>query len=560
MTIYNVNLGIGWASSGVEYAQYYRSQIFEYLKLDARFIFTDMIKHETLQHLTANLGLRDDQIIWLYQYFSDIPIQATTVALEDVLDQFPEPPSRIVKEESVQKCFFGEPGQENFYLTCYMKAPDQNLVERVEYVSRGCLIRKDYYTSCRLFTEYYVPRDNQACLFQRRFYNQDGSICLDEIIDGDNVVYRLPDQIFYSKETFLKYFFDCLNFSEDDVILIDRSTGTGQAILNSRGKARVGCIVHADHYSNNYSDDRYILWNNYYEFEFHYARDIDFFICATQAQTDLLRRQFRHYCGFAPEIRTIPVGCLNELRRPEGDRKPYSLITASRLASEKHVDWLVEAVSMAKKSLPDLSFDIYGTGGEENLIRQRIKELGATDYIRLKGHQLLDDVYKNYQLYISASTSEGFGLSLLEAIGSGLPIVGFDVPYGNPTFIEPGKSGFLVDWSEDAKHSDLIQALADAIVQCYKQDINSLTLGAYEKAEEFTLEAVAAKWQELLQDFRPIHPEREEKDLLAQGSGSEGAVLLPAPESSDLLKDLPGIRASVLGNPIRYEREATSHA
>lgn len=29
MTVYNINLGIGWASSGVEYAQAYRSTIFK---------------------------------------------------------------------------------------------------------------------------------------------------------------------------------------------------------------------------------------------------------------------------------------------------------------------------------------------------------------------------------------------------------------------------------------------------------------------------------------------------------------------------------------------------
>ena len=28
MTVYNINLGIGWASSGVEYAQAYRAKIF----------------------------------------------------------------------------------------------------------------------------------------------------------------------------------------------------------------------------------------------------------------------------------------------------------------------------------------------------------------------------------------------------------------------------------------------------------------------------------------------------------------------------------------------------
>ena len=93
----------------------------------------------------------------------------------------------------------------------------------------------------------------------------------------------------------------------------------------------------------------------------------------------------------------------------------------------------------APKELPELSFDIYGKGGEEGKLRSLIDELGAADYIHLKGHANLEEIYKNYEVYLSASTSEGFGLTLMEAIGSGLPIIGFDVPYGNQTFVTEGK-------------------------------------------------------------------------------------------------------------------------
>ena len=78
MTIYNFNLGIGWASSGVEYAQTYRSQVFRNLGLDAKFIFMEMIKSENIIHLTRNIGFKDEEIIWLYQYFSDIKLSETT--------------------------------------------------------------------------------------------------------------------------------------------------------------------------------------------------------------------------------------------------------------------------------------------------------------------------------------------------------------------------------------------------------------------------------------------------------------------------------------------------
>ena len=43
MIVYNINLGIGWASSGVEYAQAYRAQILRRIQQPAKFIFMDMI-------------------------------------------------------------------------------------------------------------------------------------------------------------------------------------------------------------------------------------------------------------------------------------------------------------------------------------------------------------------------------------------------------------------------------------------------------------------------------------------------------------------------------------
>ena len=43
------------------------------------------------------------------------------------------------------------------------------------------------------------------------------------------------------------------------------------------------------------------------------------------------------------------MGSVDKLRKPEGERKPFSIITASRLANEKHVDWLAKAVVKAKE-------------------------------------------------------------------------------------------------------------------------------------------------------------------------------------------------------------------
>ena len=52
--VYNFNLGIGWASSGVEYAQAYRARVLRSIGQEAKFIFTDMDSQKPLCRLAYN--------------------------------------------------------------------------------------------------------------------------------------------------------------------------------------------------------------------------------------------------------------------------------------------------------------------------------------------------------------------------------------------------------------------------------------------------------------------------------------------------------------------------
>lgn len=94
MTVYNINLGIGWASSGVEYAQVYRAQLLRNIHQPAKFVFMDMILADNIQHLTENIGFKNDEIIWLYSYFTDIKIAPTTYTIDQVLAGFAGKPTR----------------------------------------------------------------------------------------------------------------------------------------------------------------------------------------------------------------------------------------------------------------------------------------------------------------------------------------------------------------------------------------------------------------------------------------------------------------------------------
>ena len=103
-----------------------------------------------------------------------------------------------------------------------------------------------------------------------------------------------------------------------------------------------------------------------------------------------------------------------------------------------------------------------GKGGEN--LQDLIDTLGANDYIHLRGNADLRDVYPQYELYVTTSQWETFGLTLMEAVGAGLALVGFDARYGNPTFIKDGENGYLVPYSETMDEGPLVSQMADKIV------------------------------------------------------------------------------------------------
>ncbi len=290
-----------------------------------------------------------------------------------------------------------------------------------------------------------------------------------------------------------------LHLTDKDTVIVDRTTGIGQAIFENVKDAKLGIVIHADHFSEGSTDENNILWNNYYEYSFRMCDKVDFYITATMAQKVLVEKQFEKYLGKKPKVVNIPVGSLDELKYPTKPRRKHALITASRLAGEKHCDWLALAAIEAKKSVLDLSLDIYGKGTEEGKIRNIIRDNHAEDYIRLMGQQDLSEVYLDYEAYVSASQSEGFGLTLLEAVGSGLPMIGFDVRYGNQTFIDPGENGYRIQISDTMDTKEKIKLLAEAMTDLFtKADWDEYSTHSYEIARDYLTKEVKEKWEKLI--------------------------------------------------------------
>ena len=108
--------------------------------------------------------------------------------------------------------------------------------------------------------------------------------------------------------------------------------------------------------------------------------------------------------------------------------QPYRIITAARLDTKiKGQDIIIRAIHQLPDDLrKKCVVDIYGEGSDRHLLEQMIKQYGLEEYVHLKGNisnrQLLT-LLKDYDLSIHASRIEGFGLSAVESMGCGLPVI-----------------------------------------------------------------------------------------------------------------------------------------
>ena len=85
---------------------------------------------------------------------------------------------------------------------------------------------------------------------------------------------------------------------------------------------------------------------------------------------------------------------------------------------------------------------------------------------------------------------------MIEAMSLGLPIVSFDCPTGPAEVIEDGHSGVLVpDGDVDGLAEAMLRVVEDAGYR------SALAAGASERARDFTLESIGARWERLIAEL-----------------------------------------------------------
>ncbi len=147
----------------------------------------------------------------------------------------------------------------------------------------------------------------------------------------------------------------------------------------------------------------------------------DRIICVSNYERELVIKDF----GFEDKIEVIPNGInLEEIRRAEPFEHDGKLILyIGRLDRYKNVDRAVEAM----KCLPEeFQFYIGGTGAYLEDLKGLIERLNLSDRVKLLDFVPEEDKYKwmkTCDVFINLSSVEAFGMTVLEALAAGAPVV-----------------------------------------------------------------------------------------------------------------------------------------
>jgi 1,2-diacylglycerol 3-alpha-glucosyltransferase len=121
--------------------------------------------------------------------------------------------------------------------------------------------------------------------------------------------------------------------------------------------------------------------------------------------------------------------------------RPLALFVG-RVAHEKNIGFLLEALVHARQLRPDVLLVVAGEGPAMDDLKAQVKSLGLRDSVQFIGYldrkQALPDCYAAANAFVFASRTETQGLVLLEAMAAGLPVIALS-EMGTTDILSPGR-------------------------------------------------------------------------------------------------------------------------
>ncbi len=183
-----------------------------------------------------------------------------------------------------------------------------------------------------------------------------------------------------------------------------------------------------------------------------------------------------------------------DIREHTGQRKKV-VLGVGRLIPIKRFEVLIKAFARIAGQFIDWRLEIYGDGPERVGLQALIETLGLVGRVSLNG--ATRDIFRAYQnasMIVSCSEMEGFGMTVAEALASGLPAI---VPASTSALailVDDGLCGLHVDGP------DLVNGFAAAMQHMMSSDLlrDEMSKVATKSMEKYSVSRVVDLWEAAL--------------------------------------------------------------
>lgn len=178
----------------------------------------------------------------------------------------------------------------------------------------------------------------------------------------------------------------------------------------------------------------------------------------------------------------------------------------SRIAAEKNVAFLGEALAQVAAARPPVRLLIVGDGPERDNLEQTLGP--SARFVGYRKGEDLADHYAAADLFAFASVTETFGNVVLEAMASGLPVVA--IRAGGPgEIVRDGRTGALVP--PDATAADF----ASVVIRLVDDAATRRSMG-----REARSYALSQSWDTIMEDLRDRYAAILDRQVLAKPEGN----------------------------------------
>ncbi len=232
------------------------------------------------------------------------------------------------------------------------------------------------------------------------------------------------------------------------------------------------------------------IWHPIWRYIFKTANQIQ---AISKFLADFARRE-----GATCPIEIIPNGVAPEEIKinPIQGKKEKIIITTSRLVHKNGIDIALRALGfLERRGITKWIFWILGQGPEENVLMKLAQSEGVGDKAIFMGtvpRETIPGYLSKADIFIRPSRSEGLGNSFLEAMASGVPIIGTPVG-GIVDFLKDGITGLCAQTENPESVAEKIQLLLGDQALRKRLAENAAKL----VAEKYTWDIIAASMNEL---------------------------------------------------------------